>query len=389
VTTQVHREAPGAEILHAFDRFAQRHVGADALTQTAASLAGCSAGVSDRSGRAIARCDAAGRSLPLAMPDGSERRPYGRDGVPGGVAWLEPGQPLEPEQRLVLDRFAFTLGCQASSDAAVPFTRRTEALEALLRGDAGEVERATAARALSLDMGEHVRVVWVVSRRRGRGGSDDLIRRLRSASDDVLRWLRIDGRLLILVRDADLHHALDAIPQRGFTVAIGPAERASAASSSLAGASVALRFAGHAVGPGTVRYDDLGTLAALLDVAPGTVRSSPEVAAVKRMAADRDGLGDLRCLEAFLRLGSLRAAARELFLHHSSVASRLDRAFCALALDRERPLHRCRAQLALALWMTSTKDDEVSADLGPVPDTCRGRRHDDATNGRSPVRAAS
>jgi hypothetical protein len=360
-----HLSAPEGviDILHTFDRLAQKPAGIRELVRTAARLAQCPAGVSDGLGRTVARFDPSGSELPRASPDRCERRQSGDHTVRGGEAWLEPHGAIQPQQKLVLDRLAFTLGWQLRASGAVPVLRRTIALEALLSRATNEVERAGAARGLGLDPADQIRAVWIAD---GPDHDDrhidELVRHLQRRLGGGLRCTRIEGRLLVLVPDAEVDDALAAIPPR-FTAAVGPSECASHAPCSLEGATVALRFAGATVGPRIVRHDELGALALLAEVSLTAALQLPEVRTLHQMVASPDGVSDLRCMEAFLRRGSLRAAARELYMHHSSVADRLDRVFSALGLDRELPLHRTRAHLTLLLWNASASGDPTRASL--------------------------
>ncbi len=360
-----HLSAPEAaiDILHTFDQLARRPAGIQELVRTAAQLAQCPAGVSDALGRTVARFDPSGRELPWASAGRRERRQSGDDTVRGGEAWLEPEGAIQPQQELVLDRLAFTLGWQLRASGAIPVLRRTIALEALLSRATNEVERAGAARGLGLDPAAQARAVWIAD---GPDHDDhhidELVCRLQRRLGGELRCTCIEGRLLVLVPDAEVDDALAAIPPR-FTVAVGPSESVSHAPRSLEGATVALRFTGATVGPRIVRHDDLGALVVIAEVSLTAALQLPEVRTLQQMVAKPDGVSDLRCMEAFLRRGSLRAAARELYMHHSSVADRLDRVFSALGLDRELPLHRTRAHLTLLLWNASASGDPTGASL--------------------------
>ena len=128
----------------------------------------------------------------------------------------------------------------------------------------------------------------------------------------------------------------------------------SAADRSARGAEMASRFALRCLGPKVVRHEDLGILGALAVVPRHAAATLDQVQALERLAGTPSGLEDLRALEAFLRTGSLRGAAREIYVHHSIVARRLDRGFVAMALDCQDPAHRFTAQLAVYLWTLSS-----------------------------------
>ena len=128
----------------------------------------------------------------------------------------------------------------------------------------------------------------------------------------------------------------------------------SAADRSARGAEMASRFELRCLGPKVVRHEDLGILGALAVAPRHAAATLDQVQALERLAGTPSGLEDLRALEAFLRTGSLRGAAREIYVHHSIVARRLDRGFVAMALDCQDPAHRFTAQLAVYLWTLSS-----------------------------------
>jgi DNA-binding transcriptional LysR family regulator len=128
---------------------------------------------------------------------------------------------------------------------------------------------------------------------------------------------------------------------------------------SWAQARTALRFAG-AGGPGetVVDHDALGPLALLADVPAERLRADPGVRALTALAARDGGEPAVEALDAFCRTGSLRRAAAELHLHHSSVAARLARAEAALGGRLREPDGRLRARLALYAWRLAATADE-------------------------------
>jgi hypothetical protein len=113
-------------------------------------------------------------------------------------------------------------------------------------------------------------------------------------------------------------------------------------------ARLALRFATPGAAEGAfVDHDTLGTLALLAEVPAQRLRTDPDVLALDALAATRVGAQDVAALDAFCRTGSLRQAAAELHLHHSSVAARLARVEQAVGWRLDNPDDRFRARLAL------------------------------------------
>ncbi|HWN33871.1 MAG TPA: helix-turn-helix domain-containing protein [Pseudonocardia sp.] len=112
-------------------------------------------------------------------------------------------------------------------------------------------------------------------------------------------------------------------------------------------ARLALRFAAPGAAEAFVDHDALGTLALLAEVPAQRLRTDPDVLALDALAATRAGAQDVAALDAFCRTGSLRQAAAELHLHHSSVAARLARVEQAVGWGLDNPGDRFRARLAL------------------------------------------
>jgi sugar diacid utilization regulator len=120
-------------------------------------------------------------------------------------------------------------------------------------------------------------------------------------------------------------------------------------------ALLALRFAsprdasGEVGDPGyaVVDYDSLGVLAALSEVPTARLQREPDVVALDALAATDNGALDVGALEAFCLTGSLRQAAQVLYLHHSTVAARLERVEKATGWQLDNPAHRFKAQFAL------------------------------------------
>ncbi|WP_261994038.1 helix-turn-helix domain-containing protein [Streptomyces sp. t39] len=130
--------------------------------------------------------------------------------------------------------------------------------------------------------------------------------------------------------------------------------------STRAEARAALRFAAAGPPGGAVAdHDELGPVALLADIPVERLRAQADV---RRLAAlvdgGRGGQGGelLAALAAFCRTGTLRQAAAELHLHHSSVAARLARVEKGLGWRLRDPGDRFRAQLALYAVRLSAGD---------------------------------
>ncbi|MCG3042103.1 helix-turn-helix domain-containing protein, partial [Streptomyces sp. S1A] len=150
-------------------------------------------------------------------------------------------------------------------------------------------------------------------------------------------------------------------PAPGTRVGIGSGADPLDAHASWAQARSALRFAvAGAPREAVADHDELGPLALLADIPVERLRAQADVRRLGRLGDPahgerggpaagqaRPGGELLAALAAFCRTGSLRQAAAELHLHHSSVAARLAHVEKETGWRLRDPQDRFRAQLAL------------------------------------------
>ncbi|NUO46868.1 MAG: helix-turn-helix domain-containing protein, partial [Streptomyces sp.] len=137
-----------------------------------------------------------------------------------------------------------------------------------------------------------------------------------------------------------------ATPPTG-RVGVGPAVPVLRLHESWAAARTALRFTAEEPGRRVVRADELGSLALLADlVGPGT-EPPADVIALDVAAATAPWL--LATLDAVASTTSLRAAAAEINVHHSTLQDRLAHAEHLLGWPVRTPQGRFRLQLALTM----------------------------------------
>lgn len=141
---------------------------------------------------------------------------------------------------------------------------------------------------------------------------------------------------------------------RSVRVGVGASRRTAEAHESWEQARLALRFATPPTGgPPTypvravVAYDALGVFAVLAKIPMEDLSNHRDMAALRALANTGDGVKYIEALQAFCSTGTLRSAAEELYLHHSTVADRLARAEAVLGWDVDDSAGRLRAQLAL------------------------------------------
>jgi hypothetical protein len=299
-----------------FDRLAESRAGLEALVRGAAVLAGVPARLVDADRRVHVRVEPDGTRRDTDLPPDPTwpSAALTPDGAP--ALWLERPE-AEPSVvdavileraagvvRLVLDR---TRGRAPADDPAL--------VETVLDATAPEPARLHAARRLGLDPSAPARAL-----------------------------ARFDGPPRIL----PAHPGAELPAGR---LGVGPAVPVLDLPRSWAAARTALRFTadGTAQDPGqrVVHADELGGIALLADlVAPGA-EAPPDVHALEAAVAATPGL--LATLHAVASTASLRAAAAEINVHHSTLQDRLSHAEHLLGWPVRTPQGRLRLQLALTM----------------------------------------
>ncbi|MGW3105300.1 helix-turn-helix domain-containing protein [Streptomyces sp. NPDC001100] len=334
-----------------FDRLAESRAGLEALVRGAAVLAGCAARLVDAERRVRVRVEADGTRRDSESPPDPAWPSVALS--PGGVSalWLERSAKAAPSVvdavileraagavRLVLDR---TRGRVPADDP--------ELVETLLDATAPEPARLHAARRLGLDVTDPATRARVVA-------PLDRPPRVVVAPQDTGTYG--GGRPVPVAPHPDggpqptpAHpHPTDTELPTG-RLGIGPAVPVLDLPRSWAAARTALRFTadGTAQDPGEriVHADALGGIALLADlVAPGA-EPPPDVHDLETAAANAPWL--LATLHAVAATTSLRAAAAEINVHHSTLQDRLTHAESLLGWPVRTPQGRLRLQLALTM----------------------------------------
>ncbi|MEH0581426.1 MULTISPECIES: helix-turn-helix domain-containing protein [Streptomyces] len=304
------------QVIAYFDRLAESRAGVEALVRGAAVLAGVPARLVDADRRVRIRVEADGARRDTDLPPDPAWPSTGLtpDGAP--ALWLERTGAVPSvvdavileraagAARLVLDR---TRGRAPLEDPAL--------VETLLDATAAEPARLHAARRLGLDPAARARALATP------GGRP--------------RVLPADGR--------------DAVPAG--RAGVGPAVPVPDLPRSWAAAHTALRFTADGTaqdpGPLVVYADELGGVALLADLVVPGAEPPPDVHAVEAAAADAPWL--LATLYAVTATASLRAAAAEANVHHSTLQDRLVHAEHLLGWPVRTPQGRLRLHLALTM----------------------------------------
>jgi hypothetical protein len=333
--SQLDSQAEGAiRVVMFYDTLMRRRVDLPALARASAGLAECVVGIRLHGTGRVVRTSPDGRAVTEPPPPPSSTAPVTLDEEEIGAVWLERAGPPGALDEMVLDRLAIAAAAVVERYGPATATMADPALvELVISADTDEAARARALRLLGFPADLPVRVVAVRS----------------PVPLDRLGALVCAGRPVKAAPLADVGVLLVAAldPTRfptGVRAGIGsagcPPDR------SWAEARTALRFATDR--EPVVHHDGLGALALLARVPREVARANADVAAVGRLDPD-----DLRTLDTYCATGSLRRAAEQLHLHHSSVSRRLDQIGRCLGVDLTTPAGLTRAGLAITMWRLS------------------------------------
>lgn len=341
------RAAEASAALALLDDLAERGAQLDGLLTAAAAALGATVGFS-MNGGACRACTPEGFVDLPARPAGTLSRT-----IPGvGDVWLTANglAETEPVTTLLLRRLAICVKLAL----AVHGPPAASAADLLVVVDhaATRSSRLRAMARMGLDEGTLVTVVAM-------SGSAELVEGFAEALRQrgrVVADAPCDGRHLFLVTELD-PRAVTGVPAGLRAAFVGPRPAADAPSAWRL-ARLALRFtkpSPRAQGPYQaaeavfIDGSELGGYALLAEsLDPTQIALVPDVRALRRLVQE---YGDemLVCLEAVAATESLRSAARQLHLHHNSVAHRVERAERILGFSFTAPYGRTRLFLALVL----------------------------------------
>lgn len=340
-------------LISLFDSLVEQQVNLDTLLRSAAMVAECPVGLQDHTGQFAVRATPdgtvdAGRADPTAAV-----RPLG----PNHLAWIgrSPEQAL-PLDELLLERLAIaSISTVDHARPAEPAFGDPALLEFVISRSTGAPERSRALHLLGLAPSTALTLVAVC-------GPDDLLDAATAgfSGDARPRRARLGTAYAVAVT-GQLSRDVRVPP--GVTVGVGTAVPATDAPASWDKAVRAVRFAEPAHGPtdpadrAVVFAADLGPyelLAARLR--SSDIRDVADLDALDALAGEANGADVVHTVEVVVEAGSLREAARQLHLHHNSVAARVARAEQRLGYRITEPRGIARVGLALALRRLRSRD---------------------------------
>jgi hypothetical protein len=336
-----------------FDQLIARHADFTEITRSTAGLASCVAGFSDHvhgveicvgpDGRDVDGLRFSERATSRALVNNDENT----------SVWLARTNGQNPLDELITERMAIAIGLTFDR-IYKPNSILTDsvALAELLDCGRSEVDRLWSGRILGFDGDVLVRVLAIrtglMTSDSARSNIDSYIQIIQSHGE-IARAASIGGMLAVattcLEPETDLSSEMFA--------GVGSVVRIAQAANSWHEAVSAIRFTRPMPGMATdnfVRFEDLGVFGALSQIPIDAIRIVTEVGLLDKLSCTQSGINLIQALDSYVRMGSMRGAASELFLHHTSVAARIEQVGEALGFAVSTSEGALRAKLALAYW---------------------------------------
>ena len=341
-------------VLDAFTAADRPDVALHDLLRVASRLSGRPVGVDDLDGNRLSQ-EPHAVTPRHTVHTASLRRTIGSRGAPIGTVWMRDAGEDDARRVLILDQLAIAIAIERAGirlDANLPLRDPAAAVRVLAAPSSTPDERATAARALRIEPDVRVRAV---ARRQPRAGTAP---GARSALDWAFSTAPGPGHVAVALVTEQEAAALDAC---GVPLGIGRPVTVASFHRSAADAARALAFAcPTGRGRNVWRAESLAGLLLLADLAADDLVALPDVQRVDVAIDGAHRLEDLAILEAVGWSPSVRAAARELGYHHSSVCGRLQRISEAAGFPVADSTERLRLQTAvLALRLLGNAEGDL------------------------------
>jgi hypothetical protein len=337
-----------------FDALDDQRCSAPDLVRAAARLAGCPVAARAESG-AVLCFDATGAAVTA-------------DGEVTNVRVLR-ADGTHPLDSVLCDRLRRSL--RIAHRTPPPALGDPALVQVVISGGQDRADRMRAARLLGFDETRDLRVLAVST-----DASEAVSVALDVLAGDRVRTATMGGTVAVLhqgPRDGrSLSDALEtaistAFPVplppgagRGPWIGIGSATAILTAPTSWQQAQRALRFASSTgYGRRAIAFERLSVLELLADLPIDAVLSNPDVARINTIAATPSGAVEVATVEAFCKYGSLRRTAEELYVHHSTVASRLAHVAAQMGWDFDDPVDRFLATLVFLVRRIALSASEL------------------------------
>jgi len=351
-------------IITFFDELVRHRASLDALVRSAAALAECPAGLSDDFNGVVLCFNEDGSPHRGTADEPTVAKDILIDEVRVGSVWLQ--RPAEPQQfdEMLIERMALAAAALWQHDLGRDVTATTEPalLELVLSPRTGDIDRSRSLRLLGFSEIYPLRALAVTSDAAHElpGTVHRLVCELREGGLNQARGCVIGLKGAVLAQyQAPLGANGHVLPQvlrdrnmaRGTRVGVGPLVDPAGIMTSWQAALSALRLSSTWLrSGGFIESDELGAAGLLADIPVASLEACKDLQVLDELASHPKGQRDIQALESLLRTGSLRQAAADMHLHHSSVAARLRHVEDALGLSLSDPIGHVRAEVAVALW---------------------------------------
>lgn len=334
-------------IISFFDSLIEQQPSLDVLVRNAAAVAECAVGIQESEGRFALR----------ATPDGRTDAGRAAEGATiarvssSHQAWLgRGGADALPLDQMLLERFGLSAIAALGRGRTPTLALGDPALIELVVAQSTEApERSRALQLLGLTPATSVTFLAASGPTKQ---LDVLVSCLGELGGKPRCAVIGPVRAVVLLGPppSDLH------PPDGVTLGVGPATRAIDAPAAWQKAVRALRYATPVTNAGDVAARPMvhATRLGAFDLLAARLRSDDirdvaDIDVLDELAAEPQGAEMIRTLEVVVEAGSLREAARTLYLHHNSVSGRLARAEERLGYRIADPSGIARLGLAIAL----------------------------------------
>ncbi len=349
----------GLRVVEFFDQLVLHNADLEAVTRATAVLSEVTAGAVLDDQAQVCTIGTDGRVLASTGPSALALvHDIILDGQTVGRVWLErtsaDGGTHEWDD-LIIERMAIAIATLHArrQDTLPPQLGLAHAatLHLLINGSTSETDTARAARLLGFNVGASVRVIAVEGAAQAETNLPQLRNTIAATASGRVVAAAMSGTLAVIL--ATTTQAPTGTAPAGAAVCVGPARPVEDCSASWRAARKGVRFA--ALGgrwPRWTTTEDLGCVIAFADLDRADVAALPDVQAITRLASATaaKGQSDIKLLDSYGWLPSIREAAVALHMHHSSVTYRIETISAALGYDIRTPDGRYRARTALTLW---------------------------------------
>jgi len=335
------------KVIAYFDALVDGHANPEVLLRGAAVLSGCAAGVA--SGVTCVRVDQTGvRRGPAVVPPPGAWPEHAVAG--GGRAWIERAGPAHANDPMILERLA--IGLAIAVERMAPATVAWRAVDTVIDPTESLEHRMSAAVRLRIDASHWLRVIAQPAREPvGDARHSTVVVTPVGAIRAIIgpvggAGAPAQGSAPGPAGGTDGRTNGEPARRAGF----GTVGNAANLSRSWASALLALRLTSRR--RPVLDAEELGSVLLIAEAADARAEPHPDLAALGRVL-HRDGRA-LAQFESLLATDSLRGAAGELGLHHSTLQARVAELSTELGYDIRKPDGRTRLSLALSLHLLAT-----------------------------------